>query len=328
MNRAIVFSILLAAFCFAAVHPVVQGGKVGLIDDRGVMVVPPKYDYANRGGTLLPVRVGSKWGYVDAHGREVIPPKIETGIPPVFCGDYALLMYGNEVTVLGRDGVQKVVASGDKGGACSEGLIPVRDTARKWRYLNASGKPEFEATFEAANAFSHGFAGVRLNGKWGFIDRSGKMIIEPRFQAAGLHAEGRFPVRLNDRWGYADKTANLVIPAEYDVANPFSEGRAAVAKVVERGLTRFGYIDAAGRPVTPFRFTIGTDFTAGRAMVIDNGKFGFIGPDGSFAISPKYDDARPFEGGLAPVKVRSGKTTTAMYINTAGQVVWKGEDIP
>ncbi len=51
----------------------------------------------------------------------------------------------------------------------------------------------------------------------------------------------------------------------------------------------------------------------------DGGKWGYIDKHGNWVVEPSFDGAKPFEGGLARVKVG----TKWGYINRSGAYVWE-----
>jgi hypothetical protein len=317
--------------CAAGIHPIQQSGKVGFIDETGVIVVAPKYDYAKSTdpqSELIPVRLAAKWGFVDSTGKEVIAPNLQLGLPPMFCGPGAPLIVENKLMVVDRSGTLRPIADAERGFECREGLVPVRANGA-WNYFTSEGVLAFPGKFEGALPFSGGFAAVQAKGKWGYIDKSGAFVIDPKFAQAGLHGEGLFPVRMGDLWGFADKTGAVVIEPRFADVSRFADGRAAVAQVLDDGLTRYGFVDTTGKLVVPFQYALAGDFSGARAMVMKNGKFGYIDRDGNIAIPLRYYQARDFRDGLAGVKEKdaAGKVI-AMYLDRSGKVVWRGENIP
>lgn len=92
-----------------------------------------------------------------------------------------------------------------------------------------------------------------------------------------------------EKWGYCNAAKEIVIPCVYDKAYPFGNGVAWVW-VYEQG---YGLINAAGKQLYPPRSALPMMFavTEKRTPVKENGKIGFITPEGKIAISPRYEDA-------------------------------------
>jgi hypothetical protein len=70
-------------------------------------------------------------------------------------------------------------------------------------------------------------------------------------------------------------------------------------RIQQQGKT--GYIDPEGKPVVPAVYDNGSDFSEGLAAVREGGYYGYIDAAGRFVILPKFDWAEPFSEGLAVV---------------------------
>ena len=66
--------------------------------------------------------------------------------------------------------------------------------------------------------------------KYGFIDKSGKMVIEPQFDGASDFSEGLAQVEKDGKWGFIDKSGKVVIEPQFDWVSDFSEGLAKVRR--------------------------------------------------------------------------------------------------
>ena len=66
--------------------------------------------------------------------------------------------------------------------------------------------------------------------KYGFIDKSGKVVIELQFDDAGYFSEGLARVEKDGKWGFIDKSGKVVIEPQFDDAEDFSEGLAKVQR--------------------------------------------------------------------------------------------------
>src|SRR6266404_567115 len=68
-------------------------GRWGYIDQQGKWMIPPQFAYAEQfAENLAAVEVGSKWGYVDKHGRLAIPLRFDWATP--FSEGRALIKVG------------------------------------------------------------------------------------------------------------------------------------------------------------------------------------------------------------------------------------------
>lgn len=111
-----------------------------------------------------------------------------------------------------------------------------------------------------------------------------------------------FPYQDRDTrmWGYLDQDAKIVIPAKFEFADLFING---LGMVEDEGLA--GYIDAKGQWVIAPRYVLDPDFPGDIA-------------------------ARPFWGGLAAVRTRSGEKAVWGFIDKTGEWAilprFEGED--
>lgn len=277
------------------------GGKWGVADKEGNIIVAPQYDavvYKGEGlllvvtggvdyaGGLLPAIAGGKWGVLDRRGRVVIVPRFDD------IGDF------------------------------TDGLAVVKENG-KYGYVDKTGRLVISPQYDQASGFCEGLAAVAVDGKYGFIDKSGKMVIEPQFEYQGVRdfSEGLAAVRVNGKWGYIDKTGAMVIAPQFAWTESFADGLAAV-----RPVRKAGFINRAGEMVVEPMFddvastkgapTLGiiyeNDFKITRCV--------FVGKSGKF-ITPWYEGAWAFSEGIAKVLV-DGKVG---FIDTLGKAVIEPE---
>lgn len=97
---------------------------------------------------------------------------------------------------------------------------------------------------------------------------------------------------------------------------------------------RFRSRDYPPSELTPRKYDYAGYFHEQRAVVVENGKWGFIAPDGSYVVRPSFDYARGYDGGLAVVYVGvnpifdedwAGHLPAAKigYVDWDGKMVWR-----
>lgn len=186
--------------------------------------------------------------------------------------------------------------------------------------------------FEKASNFYRESAAVRLAGLWGLIDKRGKWVLRPRFTDVGEYRDGylvavrggRWGIvdyagttvaafryeeikrcssemclfRTGNRWGYIDLRTRSEIPATFDAAQPFRGNLAAVRKG-----HRWMLIDRSGRRTGPMHDveTLYSPAEGMSAFKANNGRRGFMRPDGRVTVGAKYTRVRKFSEGLAGV---------------------------
>jgi len=319
----------------SALFPAPQGTTWGFIDNRGKTVIAPRFEAAlpySEG--LAGVKREGRWGYIDRNGSEVIPIRyravqsfrngvaiVDTGLPdhPVGVIDTS----GSWVTpplfrslsaADGPDGLllgQKEPAEGsgfyDRSGKLVlgpyflafpfvQGRARVKTGGRAgsddW-LIDASGTllPKKPVVLDGIR-FSEGLIAIRQDRKLGYLDLDGNIAIEPRYDQGGEFAESFAAVQLEGHWMFIDKSGTVTaeFPAGVAFAEPLSDGLSLVS--ADR--------DQPGR------------------------KYGYVDPNGKWAIKPMWDDAQPFHEGLAYVGTwKAGKTA---YIDHKGRIIWEGRN--
>ncbi len=189
-----------------------KGGKWGIIDTKGKLVHPVKYDNAKcLGYNLFALNIGHKFSNMDASPS----------------GKFAIFnAAGKALTPFAYSGFLIAVRF-------EEGYAPLETwDGKKQRYglLDSTGKVAVPAKYDEVGGFREGFCRLTLNGKSGFIDKKAKMVIPMKYEATKNFSEGLASVKLNGKWGFVDTKGKEVIGLEYEDANYFEEGYAAVKK--------------------------------------------------------------------------------------------------
>ncbi len=181
--------------------------------------------------------------------------------------------------------------------------------------------------FTNVGNFTDGFAPVQKGLQWSLIDKSGKIIRKLDFERVESSAEGLAAVTKNGKQGFMNATGDLVIPLQFDDTRRFHGGLAAVTKGpsrAERLKTALdaqnwncAFIDRNGCVAFKNRFEGAKIFKEGLAPVLYGAKWGYIDHTGNFKIKPQFDDADLFSEGFAAVQVNSKWG----YINKDGKFV-------
>jgi len=333
-------------------------GRMGFIDLRGKVVVPPILEFwGHNGGDefrdgLLEIGVGEGI-YVNRNGKKVIDQKFTTGwdfseglaaaIPITSQkwgyintkGEWAISprfnVYPNGSVDSFKNGFAKIDASGKVGYIDHSGAFTIAPRFLDGEsFYDGMARVIVEGPCMYGDGGLCGGGGVLPNGtkqnaslprcKYTFVDRSGKIISNDRYDYADHFSEGLAPVQSGKQWGYIDKTGKMVIAPQFDTAAPFSDG---VALVYANKL--FGYIDKAGRFIIPPRFSYAEDFSEGLAVVgsRDSGVW-YSDHTGKQAIPGRFAVASAFFKGLAHVKLssRSDDEEAFAYIDRTGRRVF------
>lgn len=325
--------------------PINEGGRWGVMDRAGKVILSPVYDEVwVSEGTML-VWGGGAWvpSYLNKNGGFIWKP------PDVFAmedEDIESLPY-----TLGpfREGLARVIEGGlagfiDKSGKYaiepqflgardfSEGLAAVADLDDGlWGYIGRNGAYVIPPQFFEAYSFHEGMAPAEIDSKHGYIDKSGKVVIKAQFAMVGNFSEGLASVGVSDsnekplpgilgaasfkgKWGYVDSSGKTIITAQFEEARPFSEGLAAVKQA---GL--WGFIDKKGKALIGPKYEDAYGFSEGLAAVKQGGRWGYIDKAGALVLSPRFDNAGDFIDGLAAVWLNEKMG----YIYKNGEYFWR-----
>lgn len=189
-----------------------KGGKWGIIDTKGKLIHPVKYDKAKcLGYNLFALNIGHKFSNMDASPS----------------GKFAIFnAAGKALTAFAYSGFLIAVRF-------EEGYAPLETwDGKKQRYglLDSTGKVAVPVKYDEVSGFREGFCKLVLNGKTGFIDKTTKMVIPMKYEDANIFSDGLASVKLNGKWGFIDSKGNEVIALQYEDAKYFEEGYAAAKK--------------------------------------------------------------------------------------------------
>ena len=122
--------------------------------------------------------------------------------------------------------------------------------------------------YDKAKAFSKNLAPVCVGSKWGYINPKAEFVIPPTYSDAEIFSSnGLAPVK-EKNWGFINESGKLVIPTQYGItANGF-----VIAMFVQQDK---GFID-------------------GIARVKNEGKWGFLKPDGTVLSNQWFENAELF----------------------------------
>jgi len=271
----------------------VQGEKkIGFFDERGKLVIPPRFDAAEEFscGRAL-VRVGGRYGFIDRSGKWIVKPRFEHAHS--FVEGRAWVLEGGKVGFLDQSGRMAIACRFASAEDFSDGLALVNGApgtlGATWTraYVDKQGKAavlpkgnvaglglkSFHGGLAAVTSFGLSLAGPPGPPRNGFIDKTGALVVAPRWEAVDRFSEGLCAVAVRKDaqgrflWGYIDTRGKLAVPPAYLRADPFFEGRAIV---LPEGASRFIYIDREGRPVIRDEITSAMPFSGGRAVITDD----------------------------------------------------------
>lgn len=220
---------------------------------------------------------------------------------------------------------------GNYGFEFHDGLLEI--AVSSGRYVDRTGTVVIDKGYYRGWDFSEGLAVAMRKGEklWGYIDTSGEFAITPRF-ATSLDdyvypfSDGLAMIKVKGKFGYIDHSGAFVIEPKWLDGASFSDG---MARVVAEGpcvyvpdgacglfnprfvggkeggdppSCKFTYIDRTGHVIGEDRFDYARDFSEGLAPVQIGSLWGFIDKTAAHVVSPRFEDAEPFSSGLSRIR--------------------------
>jgi len=281
--------------------PVRNGDRWFFVDGEGNPIGKEEYDEAREvWGGLAAVRKKDRWGFVAYHEgilKNAIPPRFFQ--VKDFAEGLAAVEESDDAPV-DEQAEPKFFADAE------ETKKPAGPPA--WGYIIPSGKLWIPLEFAEARNFMDGRAPVRALGEgatWVLIDSRGKVRTTGLFTGLVPVGEKRAAWKRDGGWGlmdFSEKVMEISTGAEKQDGlasiGPFGSERAPAKD--PQG--KWGYLDPNGRWAIPAKFERAGVFRNGLAAAKEPGKkWGFLKPDGSWGIEPKFSRVRSFSDGLAAV---------------------------
>lgn len=241
---------------------------------------------------LLPVIVADKWGYMSHKGKIVIPTRFDDANK--FCENLAVVELEGQYGFINANGDFRIKPIYGDARDFSEGLAAVEKNG-KFGFIDHNGEVVIPFMFDDIFwGFSEELACFELDHKYGYINKEGEIIIAPRFSEADNFSEGYAAICINDKYGYINKNGDIIIEPQFESCGEFKNGLAAV-KLGDK----YGYINRKGSFVITPRFEYASTFSCGLACVQENDKYGYIGFTGKYVIPPIFCGSNDFVNNVA-----------------------------
>lgn len=317
-NICLILIVLSLFSCQTKMAVIKQGGKYGLIDSKGKIVVKPRWDYIlGESEGLYLVEKNNLWGFIDKQGKVIIKPKY-------WDADFF-----------------------------NEGFACVGNEEEKYGFIDKRGDTIINFKYEESfGGFSKGLADVAINDNCGYIDKKGQIAIPLKYQTCYPFLSDLSVVRtfedeivlINEKgqsfeyveedyrhkslWslntysgafktdngrGRLNKNGDTIIPPNYLTTGSLSNGMYIIQSMNEK----WGAYDANGNLLIEPKFDKLGHFNEGLASFRLNRKWGFVNKKSEIVIEPKFDYASQFNNGFAYVEI-NGKSG---FINKKGRVI-------
>lgn len=340
-----------------------KDGKWGFIDEDGKTVIPFQYDLAggfheglavvgtlktvvpykdadytedrielgfvDHAGTYTPFQPNKHgnpvhlfvWNEEEEYGTKLTEP-YEGFFHNGFLGEHG----PDESYLLRTDGSQVDIGTFSVVGPANEGLIPVSiGEPEPYGYIDVNGNI-------VKDWYENEYFGPEISNEWG-TEQSYRWTVSVRSFNQGLAPVFQYTYDASTGedaylWGFMDRNFNWVIQPQftnyfvYGISDTYEVfGTTGLAMVQKDG--KYGAIDKTGKTVIPFQYEELWPLRDGLMVYKENGKCGYLNPDGSVAIQPQFVKASGFDNGLAAVYDGS----KAYLIDKAGNPVPGGDKL-
>ncbi len=192
--------------------PIRAGGKYGLMDEKGRVILSPTYSFIfpYQNG-VAKAQIGSNFKLIDKEGKSILIPEYE------YIGDFengmALIVKADSVGVTNLKG-EIVIEPQYERLSIENGIIRARKDG-KWGIINMQNKIILPFDYQYISTFSEDLAISRKDNLWGFLSNEKgvvKITLEPSIKADFIHEvrNGMAKVsseRYIEEDGYGNKTA-------------------------------------------------------------------------------------------------------------------------
>jgi hypothetical protein len=300
-----------------------KGGKNGLIDKAGNVIVPFVYDNiylsnSTRGRVpfnyFIAIKDG-KWGVLDRTGKNIIP-----------CEYDSIFNIGTDIIRVGK-GTPRPPGGGIINGLWGlidlktdkeilpvkcENILPANDNLlfsisldNKVCVIDRAGKLIVpEGTYNYIGEFNSEFAVATENGWWGIIDRTGKALTPFIYNETHVFENGAFFTIKDLKTTIYNNTGKVIAP----------EGKYNVAHRVAGNLTfvqrdgKFGAIDMTGQEIVPLIYSDIIETKNGLATVFIGEKSAVINQSGEVILPlDKYGSIELHDDGCIHVMLSNNK---------------------
>jgi hypothetical protein len=180
---------------------------------------------------LAPIRQGGKWGLVDKAGKLVLAPVLEAEYVSAPAEGMLRFRQNSKYGFADIKGNIAVAAKYDYAENFSEGLAAVT-IERKSGFIEKAGVLALPMQYGNASSFHEGLAAVNDSyngGNYYYIDNTGAVAIEPNVASSNC-SEGL--LQAADGRGFVDKIGAhvIILPENYKTYGDFHEGLALIIK--------------------------------------------------------------------------------------------------
>lgn len=319
----------------------IKGGKYGIYNNKGKMIVAPKYKTAGR-FTLYETTLSD----ADKANMSFIERTVRTEsgthrfLRKTKCPDKLFAKFdgkcygfygsgddnGKKNSVVDLDGNVLIPENTYQGAFFpDEGFAPVVDKNGKWNFVNVStGALLLSQNVSDCNSFENGVAVVQTNdSKWRLVNHSGSFMGDA-YDYIYPRREDAYVVRQGEKYGALNSAGEVIKAPVCHYVFPMSNGLMAVLETLE---STVGYIDISGKYKIQPKYYAGFSFKNGIAAVKGPKGFGYIDTDNNVVVECKWNNIyfiTSKDQKITWVKEREDSKWKALDIKS-GQFAFDGE---
>lgn len=176
--------------------------------------------------------------------------------------------------------------------------IAIAKQEGKFGFIDLSGEFIFPPQFDEIDEYDfEGFpAKVKIKGKTGIVDIKGNFLVKPEYDEVTFATSNLYNVKLGNYWLYIDNTGMPVNENRYDSINFGLMWGSPYDEVYQNN--KCGLVDSTGTQATSVIYEDIYEFD-GEIYALYNNKWGLLGKNGQWKISPEYASFYEFYNGLA-----------------------------
>ena len=285
-----------------------------------------KYKYLKGGlseattflGKYARVKRDEFYGFIEDSGAYLIFPKYEEA--GFFAGDSTAVKDQGEWMMINELGYKVAVCSKEPQSLSyiSNGLVPV-EVDDKYGYMDTALVVPDNLSYDYASNFRNNIAAVKKGEKWALINTSFEQITDYKFDDIYIDdfntciSNGVVIAKENGKYGLYDATGASLSEARYDEIYPFVSEEYAAARVGDL----WGFIDKTGQMVMEPKYEGAKSFCIGLAPIKTGDYWGYINTDGKVCIDCTFEDCIPFsENGVTAVKEKDNWSYIKLLLYT------------
>lgn len=291
----------------------------------------------------LPIKAGGKWGIMDEKGQVILPPTYSFIFP--FENGVAKVQIGENFKLIDKAGKTLLIPEYEYIGSFENGMaLVVKD--KKVGVTDTKGKIIIEPQYERLS-IENGIIRARQNGKWGIVNTQNKPILPFDYQYISTFSENTAIIRKDNLWGFLSNqngTPKIILEPSIkaDFINEIRNGMAKVSS--ERYIEEDGYgnknafykkngiIKTNGNWILEQKYSFIEDnifepnTTENQELVLieENSKVGYADKTGKVIVEPLYDG---IESNFSEIYYAKKGISEVKKNNLIGYVNHEGKEI-